>query len=89
MRVRRFPWQGATATGGAIRAWAAASAPVVGVGEIERAVLERGDEAILELTARFDAPERPPSTLRVAAGVAAAALGSLDPEIRAHWRQRR
>ena len=83
MRARRFEWGGAAETAGAIRAWTAESAPAVDVAPIEREVVEGGDEAVLRLTARFDATERPPSSLRVEAGETTAALESLDPEIRA------
>jgi histidinol dehydrogenase len=83
VRALRFEWGGADETAGAIRAWTAESAPAVDVAPIEREVVEGGDEALLRLTARFDATERPPASLRVEAGEAAAALESLDPEIRA------
>ena len=69
-------------TAGAIRAWATESAPAVDVAAIEQEVVEGGDEAVLRLTARFDATERRPSSLRVEAGESAAALESLDPEVR-------
>jgi histidinol dehydrogenase len=82
MRARRFPWQGAAETAGAIRGWASESAPTVDVGPIEREVREGGDEAVLRLTARFDATERPPASLRVEAGEPARALTALDPALR-------
>jgi histidinol dehydrogenase len=83
VRARRFEWEGAPETSGAIRAWAAESAPAVDVAAIEREVVEGGDEAVLRLTGRFDATESPPSSLRVEAGEPAAALESLDSEVRA------
>jgi histidinol dehydrogenase len=83
MKARRFEWEGAAETAAAIRAWATESAPAVDVAPIEREVIEGGDEAVLRLTARFDATETPPAALRVEAGETAAALESLDPEIRA------
>jgi len=82
MRARRFDWEGAAQTAGAIRGWASESAPEVDVAPIEREVVEGGDEAVLRLTARFDATERPPTALRVEAGETAAALAALDPSLR-------
>ena len=82
MKVSRFEWEGAAETAAAIRSWAAESAPPIDVAPIEREVIEGGDEAVLRLTARFDATESPPTALRVEAGESAAALASLDPEIR-------
>ena len=82
MRARRFEWESAAETAAAIRAWAAESASPVDVAPIEREVVEGGDEAVLRLTARFDATESPPATLRIEAGEAAAALESLDPGVR-------
>jgi histidinol dehydrogenase len=82
MRVRRFEWDSADDTAAEIRAWTAADAPVVDVGPIEREVREGGDAALLALTARFDATERPPEALRVEAGAIAQALAEVDPGIR-------
>ncbi len=82
MRARRFQWESAAETAAAIRAWAVESAPPVDVAPIEREVLEGGDEAVLRLTARFDATESPRASLRIEAGEAAAALESLDPGVR-------
>jgi histidinol dehydrogenase len=82
MRTRRFEWEGAAQTAAAIRAWAAEATTPVDVGPIERQVVEEGDEAVLRLTASFDATESAPATLRVEAGEAEAALESLDPEVR-------
>jgi histidinol dehydrogenase len=82
MKQRRFEWKGPAPTAAAIRAWSARSAPPVDVAPIEREVVEGGDEAVLRLTARFDATESPPPSLRVEAGEMAAALASLDPATR-------
>jgi histidinol dehydrogenase len=82
MRVRRFEWSGAAETADAIRSWGTAAAPVVDVGEIEREVREDGDAALLRLTARFDATERPPDGLRVGPASLEAALAGLDPALR-------
>jgi histidinol dehydrogenase len=82
MRTRRFEWEGAAATAATLRAWAAEAAPAVDVGPIEREVLKRGDEAVLRLTARFDATERPPEALRVESAQAEAALAALETPLR-------
>jgi histidinol dehydrogenase len=83
MRARRFEWGGAEPTAAAIRAWVKESAEPVDVAPIERDVIELGDEVVLSLTARFDAPENPPKTLAVDPALASAALEALDPELRA------
>ncbi len=82
MRLRRFEWEGAEPTAAAIRGWATESVPRVDVAPIEREVREGGDEAVLLLTARFDATERAPSALRVDPDSAARALEGLDIGIR-------
>ncbi len=82
MRVRRFEWDGAGNTANAIRAWTVADATAVDVGPIEHEVREGGDAALLELTARFDATERPPDALRVDASDIAGALTEIDPSVR-------
>jgi histidinol dehydrogenase len=82
MRLRRFEWEGAAASAAAVRAWAAQEAPAVDVAGIEREVREGGDEAVLRLTARFDATERPPESLRVEPAACREALEGLDPEVR-------
>jgi histidinol dehydrogenase len=82
MRTRRFEWGGAVASAAAIRAWVAEAAEPVDVLPIQREVIERGDEAVLALTARLDAPENPPDSLRVDPALAAAALADLEPRLR-------
>jgi histidinol dehydrogenase len=82
MRARRFEWEGATRTAAAVRAWASESAPVVDVTAIEREVREGGDAAVLRLTARFDATEAPPASLRVGSEKPEEALAALDPPLR-------
>jgi histidinol dehydrogenase len=82
MRTRRFEWGGAAATAAAIRAWVAEAAEPVDVVPIQREVIERGDEAVLELTARLDATEVPPASLLVDPALAAAALTELEPKLR-------
>jgi histidinol dehydrogenase len=82
MRTRRFEWEGPAATAAAVRRWTAESAPAVDVGPIEREVREGGDEAVLRLTARFDATEVAPESLRVEPDAAAEALAALDGTLR-------
>jgi histidinol dehydrogenase len=82
MRTRRFDWGGAGETAADLRAWAAELSPPVDVEEIFHQVVGRGDEAVLELTARFDAPGVGLESLRVDPGDAVAALAVLEPELR-------
>lgn len=82
MRVRRFEWERAATTAAAVREWTAESAPDVDVGPIEREVREGGDEAVLRLTARFDATEARLDSLRVDPDAAAKALAALDDTLR-------
>jgi histidinol dehydrogenase len=83
MNVRRFEWLGAEETATALREWAAEKGPEVDVAPIEAEVLEGGDEAVLRLTARFDAPGASLDSLRVDPGEASSALSVLEPELRA------
>jgi histidinol dehydrogenase len=82
MKLRRFEWEGAAGTAAALRGWAAESAPEVDVRPIERDVIEDGDEAVLRLTARYDATERAPQALRVDVGETEAALAAIEPALR-------
>jgi len=82
MKRRQFHWEGAEQTAAAIRSWTAASASKVDVSPIEREVREGGDGAVLCMTARFDATERPPTALRVEPGAGAEALAALNPGLR-------
>lgn len=85
MRVERFEWKGAEETARIARRWAEEEAfeeITAAINEIETDVMRRGDEAVLELTARFDATEQPPPTLRVDPGAPAEALAALDPGLR-------
>jgi len=82
MRARRFEWDGAAVTAAALRAWATEAAAPVDVGPIGRAVRERGDAAVLELTNRFDATAAPLDSLRVDPADAASALARLEPPLR-------
>ena len=83
MRVRRFAWEGAAASAAAVRAWVEESSAVVDVGPIESLIREGGDAAAVALTNRYDATEKPLTSLRADPADAAAALAALDPELRA------
>jgi histidinol dehydrogenase len=83
MRTRRFTWDGPVETAAALRAWATSTAPAVDVEPIEREVRGDGDEALLRLTAKFDAPGATLESLQVDPADAEAALAVLDPELRA------
>lgn len=82
MRQRRFEWEGAKETAAAIRRWATTEASEVDVSPIEAEVRAEGDQAVLRLTARFDATERAPQALRVDADEPGRALAELDSGIR-------
>jgi histidinol dehydrogenase len=84
MKVQRFEWEGAAGTAKAARRWVEAAVEHVDVLPIEREVRERGNTAVLALTARFDATECPPDSLRlqVDPANATAALQSLDDSLR-------
>jgi histidinol dehydrogenase len=82
MRARRFEWEGAAETAAALRAWAAEAAPAVDVAPIGHEVQGEGDEAVLRLTAKFDAPGASLASLRVDPADAEAALAVLAPGMR-------
>ena len=82
MNQRYFQWEGAQETAGAIREWTLSAVPAVDASEIEREVREEGDAAVLRLTARFDATDAPPDSLRVGIQEAQKALAALDPSLR-------
>jgi histidinol dehydrogenase len=82
MRARRFEWEGAAETAAALRAWAAEVAPPVDVAPIEREVQGEGDDAVLRLTAKFDAPGVTLESLRVDPADAEAALAVMYPGMR-------
>jgi histidinol dehydrogenase len=82
MRARRFEWEGADETAAALRAWAAEVAPPVDVAPIESEVQGEGDDAVLRLTAKFDAPGVTLESLRIDPADAEAALAVLYPGMR-------
>jgi histidinol dehydrogenase len=83
MRTRTFEWRGAFETAEELREWAVEAAPAVDVAPIEREVRSGGDEAVLELTSRYDAPGAALGGLQVDAAEAESALAVIEPELRA------
>ena len=91
MRARRIEWKGADLTTGFIRAYASSFAPNVDVEAIFGQIFgepkaphspAQQEAAVLALTNRFDATEKPREELRVDPAAAAAALSALAPELR-------
>jgi histidinol dehydrogenase len=84
MRTRRFEWEGAVTTARAIRRWATESERDVAepVNEIGQEVMRERDVALRRLTARFDATEQMPESLRVDPAEADAALEAIEPGLR-------
>ncbi len=84
MKVERFEWSGADTTAAKVRLWGMKSWPHVNVDEIEQAVRksENRDQAVLELTARFDATEVAPTSLAVDEVERAEALSKVDSDLR-------
>jgi histidinol dehydrogenase len=84
MRAEWFEWENAGATTRKIGRWAAKSAPSVDVEEINKAVLRADDrdKVVLDFTARFDATEARPTSLRVEDAERAEALSMVDPDLR-------
>lgn len=78
----RYGWAGADETADEIRLGTASDVSAVDVAPIARAIEDRGDAALLELTAKFDATEQAPEELRVDPATADAALAELDPKLR-------
>jgi len=88
MRVRRLEWTAAPAVAGEIRGWFGREAEGIDLTAIERRLAESGDQALRELTARFDATELEPDAVRltVPAAEAEAALAATDPAVAAALR---
>ncbi|MBN8867834.1 MAG: histidinol dehydrogenase [Solirubrobacterales bacterium] len=82
MKARRLEWAAPDRLVGEIREYLSHEARQVDVSEIAAAVAERGDAALLELTAKFDAPEAESLSLRVGEEIALDALNALDPAVR-------
>ncbi len=82
MRGTWVDWSGAHETARSLREWFESLERPIDVSAIEADVVARGDEAVLELTARFDATDVMPSTLRVHREEATAALEEIGPRLR-------
>jgi histidinol dehydrogenase len=86
MRLRRFGWEGAAATAGAVRVWTlgAGAGVEVDIDPIDRdfRASESRDEYLLAMTRRHDAPEADSLRLRVAPEEIEDAVGTLDAELR-------
>ena len=82
MKTRRFEWADPGRLVGEIREYLSHEARIVDVSGIAAEVAERGDAALLELTARFDAPGADGLSLRVGQNEALEALERLAPEVR-------
>lgn len=82
MKSRRLQWAAPDQLVGEIREYLSHEERSVDVSGIAAEVAERGDAALLELTAKFDAPEADGLSLRVGQDDALAALEELDPAVR-------
>jgi histidinol dehydrogenase len=83
MRVTRLEWKGAQATGAMLRIGAAGDLGPIDVEPIRRDVRTRRDEALREMTQRFDLAGGASSwSLRVPAADPPAALAGLDRSVR-------
>lgn len=82
MRVKRFEWEGPGKTATMLRFLRPTSADVRNVKSIREEVSNDRDAAVLRLTAKFDAPDNPPTSLRVDPVEAEAALAGIDRSLR-------
>ncbi len=82
MKFRRLQWTAPQQLAETAREWFAGEAEQIDIASIERAVADRGDAALLELTSKFDATEAAELRLSVPLEDATAALRALDPEVR-------
>ncbi len=82
MISRRFEWAAPDRLIHEIREYLSHEARSVDVSGIAAEVAERGDAALLDLTAKFDAPEAEALNLRVGRREARTALENLDPPVR-------
>ena len=83
MRAQTFDWGDPAEVAARIRSWTAAEREPVDVEPIGAMVRERGDEAVLELTQRFDATEGGIDSLIVDPAQAQIALDEIDAPLRA------
>jgi histidinol dehydrogenase len=77
---RRLHWAAPQELAAEIRDWFSSEAETPDLGPIEKAVADRGDSALLELTSQYDAPDAE-LRLRVPRDEAREALDALDPEV--------
>lgn len=85
MNPHQLQWQGAAETALTARQWMEEESLEeidAAIIQIEKEVRKRGDAAVLELTARFDATDNAPESLLVHPGAATKALEALDPALR-------
>jgi len=82
VKCRRLQWTAPQEVAAEVRAWFDSGAESIDLGPIERAVAERGDAALLELTSKYDAPDGGRLHLVVSDDEARAALDALDPAVR-------
>ena len=82
MISRRFEWAAPDRLIHEIREYLSHEARSVDVSGIAAEIAERGDAALLDLTAKFDAPEAEALNLRVGRREARTALENLDPPVR-------
>jgi histidinol dehydrogenase len=82
MREKRFEWAGAEETAALVRLATTVSVSARDVSTIGKEVSDGRDEAVLRLTAHFDATDSPLSALQVEPATAAAALAGLDAGLR-------
>ncbi|MCB0857259.1 MAG: histidinol dehydrogenase [Solirubrobacterales bacterium] len=82
MISRRLEWAAPDQLVGEIREFLSHEARTVDVTGIADEVASRGDEALIAMTRRFDAPEADEPGLRVSTSESRAALERLDPEVR-------
>ncbi len=78
MRFRRFEWAAPDLLVDEIRDFLSHDARKVDVSGIAAEVAEKGDAALLDMTAKFDAPDAEGLSLRVGQDDALAALEALD-----------
>ena len=82
MKSRRFEWAAPGRLVGEIREFLSHEDRTVDVSGIAAEVAEKGDAALLDMTAKFDAPDAEGLSLRVGQDDALEALEALDPEVR-------
>ena len=82
MKFRRLEWTAPSELAAGMREWFDDASRHIDVTEIAGEVARRGDEALLELTRRFDATEASDLRLEVDLDRAGAAVQKLDPAVR-------